>query len=843
MSETITIPGYSIARKLGQGGMASVYLATQHSFERDVALKVMSPLLNSDPSFAARFKREARIVAQLSHASIVPVFDVGEHQSCHYLSMEYLSGGDLKHRLLQGEHDLSLALNVCIALSGALDAAHRKGFVHRDIKPENILFREDGTPVLTDFGIARAVDSGRSMTLAGMLVGTPDYMSPEQVKGLELDGRSDLYSLGIVFFEILTGSVPFKADSNLSVALKQLGEQLPALPAEYAAYQEFLDCLTAKDREQRFASGAEVVRALRVIGPERTVRNRALSRSGGTMPGVAQTRPSMVQAGAAVVSTPPPDAHAYASQPTLAWPRTGNPTQGGGALSGTSPPQSTSLTPGAGAVAAGTSPPQTVSPVGTTTPPQATSAPAAVGGVPVTKRSGAPGWIKTFAQRSQPFWMGAAALAALAVGLTLIVGSFRKGASTEHPPSAVPSAGSAAMPGQSAPVGVATAAQAATPAGGAPPQQSAAALGGVQSQQAAATLGATQAQQAAVAPGAAQSQQAAPALGANQPQQAARTAPANAAPVSAPASVAPSPAAAAPTPTQSLAQAAGAPAPTKPAVEPSQAQAETTSRHKRLLEERRQRKAEEAQKLAQEAEEVKAAQVKEQESHIVALLAAAKSEYAAGALWQPAGANAADHYRDILKMQPDRAEALAGAHRVANVLAAEAAQTESVGDVYNSGLLIAQVQTLQPDHPKLAELQAKLQQMQATPTSPDALARSRLDRAAKLIARAEEDLGHTPLDYHAVDDATDQYDHAVSLASTAPGLPSLRERLVSAYAVAVTTEINNHDTKRAHKLINTARKRKWSSDELDQLEASLQAAEAPPTVTIKEAGASGGSAH
>ena len=210
MTETITVPGYSIARKLGQGGMASVYLATQHSFERDVALKIMSPLLNSDPSFAARFKREARIVAQLSHASIVPVFDVGEHQSCHYLSMEYLSGGDLKQRLLQGEHDLSLALNVCIALSAALDVAHRKGFVHRDIKPENVLFREDGTPVLTDFGIARALDSGRSMTLAGMLVGTPDYMSPEQVKGLELDGRSDLYSLGIVFFEILTGGVPFK---------------------------------------------------------------------------------------------------------------------------------------------------------------------------------------------------------------------------------------------------------------------------------------------------------------------------------------------------------------------------------------------------------------------------------------------------------------------------------------------------------------------------------------------------------------------------------------------------------------------------------------------------------
>jgi len=217
--ETIIIPGYRIESLLGQGGMANVFLAIQESFERHVALKVMSPLLNSDPSFAARFKREARIVAQLSHASIVPVFDVGEHQWHHYLSMEYLPGGDLKRRILQGGGDLNLALNVCTALSAALDLAHRKGFVHRDIKPANILFRADGTPVLTDFGIARVFDSGRSMTVAGMLVGTPSYMSPEQVKGLELDGRSDLYSIGIVFFEILTGSVPFNADSTLSTAL------------------------------------------------------------------------------------------------------------------------------------------------------------------------------------------------------------------------------------------------------------------------------------------------------------------------------------------------------------------------------------------------------------------------------------------------------------------------------------------------------------------------------------------------------------------------------------------------------------------------------------------------
>jgi hypothetical protein len=297
------------------------------------------------------------------------------------------------------------------------------------------------------------------------------------------------------------------------------------------------------------------------------------------------------------------------------------------------------------------------------------------------------------------------------------------------------------------------------------------------------------------------------------------------------------------TPGQNVAPTLGSAVPATPAVEASQAQAETAARRKRLLEERRQRKAEDANRLAQLAADVRAAQLKEQDAHIREMLVEAKSEYAAGALWQPAGASAADHYRDILKMQPDRAEALAGAQRVANVLAAEAAQTESVGDVYNSRLLINQVQSLQPDHPKLADLQAKLQQLESAPTSPDALVRGRLDRAAKLIARAEEDLGHSPLDYHAVDDATDQYDRAVSAAPMAPGLPSLRERLAGAYAAAVQTEINSHDLKRARKLINTAHKRKWSSDEMDQLEASLQAAAAPPTATIKEAGASDGSTH
>jgi serine/threonine protein kinase len=766
MTDTITIPGYSIVRKLGQGGMASVYLAVQHSFEREVALKVMSPLLNSDPSFAARFKREARIVAQLSHASIVPVFEVGEHQSCHYLSMEYLSGGDLKRRILDGERDLALALNVCTALSGALDTAHRKGFVHRDIKPENILFREDGTPVLTDFGIARALDSGRSMTVAGMLVGTPDYMSPEQVKGLELDGRGDLYSLGIVFYEILTGAVPFKADSTLSVALKQVGEPLPALPPEQSAYQEFLDCLTAKDREERFASGAEVVRALRVIGSERNVRNRA------------PLRPQPVN------ETPTAE-QPYESQPTLARPRI-----------------VTSVTP-----------------VETPTP------------TPVAQ----PTWFQKLASRTQPFWMTIAAIVALAVGVALIAG----GLNSPHRASST-TASTHPLPPSTQPDPLTTPAPS-TPAVTAPPAPAAAprprATLSDTAPRAALANTSPPAPAAGTAPHVptAGTSSLVPAAGTTSGATAANTPP--------PALAASTPPPAPATVTASRAPLANTPTPgSPPLAQESTSTAGTAplSRRKRLEEQRRQRKQDEAQMLAQHAAELHAAQMQAQETHVQELLLSAKSELASGALWHPAGANAADHYREVLRLQPTQPEALAGAQRVANVLAAEAAQSESVGDVYNTRLLLEQVQSLQPDHPKLADLQARLEQLQSAPTSPDTRDRERLDRAAKYMTRMEQDLGRNPLDYRAVDAATDDYDRALSAASMAPGLPSLRERLIDAYATAVRTEMDNHDPKHAQKLITTAHKRKWTSDELDQLETGLKASAAPTATTapIKEAGAS-----
>lgn len=256
------IPGYKIERELGRGGMATVYLAVQESVSRDVALKVMSPVLQADRTFGERFMREARIAANLHHRNVVAIHDVGVHDDFHYIAMEYLPGGELKSRL-GGKCDAVQTLRIIREIADALNYAHARGYIHRDIKPDNILFREDGSSVLTDFGIARATNSATQMTRTGAVVGTPHYMSPEQARGKPIDHRADLYSLGIVFHEILTGAVPYEADDSLAVGIKHITEPIPKLPETWAQYQPMLDKLLAKDPELRYQSGAELVRDLR----------------------------------------------------------------------------------------------------------------------------------------------------------------------------------------------------------------------------------------------------------------------------------------------------------------------------------------------------------------------------------------------------------------------------------------------------------------------------------------------------------------------------------------------------------------------------------------------------
>ncbi|WLH90302.1 serine/threonine-protein kinase [Pseudomonas sp. FP453] len=257
----ILIPGYDIHGEIGEGAMASVYLATQRSLERKVALKVMAAALAADPTFCERFLREGKTLARLSHPHTVTIHDIGNVSELYYMAMEYLPNGTLKERIAAGmtpEQGVTLIRQI----ASALGYAHAQGLVHRDVKPANILFRADGTAVLSDFGIAKSLDDRTQFTQAGFAVGTPSYMSPEQARGQEIDGRADLYALGVVLYEILVGKLPYSGTDALSTALAHLTEPLPELPVHHGRYQSVLRKLLAKDPAERFPDAAALLLAL-----------------------------------------------------------------------------------------------------------------------------------------------------------------------------------------------------------------------------------------------------------------------------------------------------------------------------------------------------------------------------------------------------------------------------------------------------------------------------------------------------------------------------------------------------------------------------------------------------
>jgi serine/threonine protein kinase len=262
------IGNYQIVAEIGHGGMGTVYRAHQPSLSRWVAIKILSPNLEEDAEFFKRFKQEALATAALDHSNIIHIYDTGEDQWLHYIAMEYISGGNLFTRMKTRAGPLAVteAVSIATQMALALDFAHRRGIVHRDVKPSNILLDpEGGRAVLSDLGIARALE-GTRLTRTGITMGTPEYMSPEQAEGKPLDGRADLYSLGIVLYEMLTGHIPFQADTPLALLYKHIHEAPtdprqpnPAIPKKLAAV---VQKALAKDPAKRFASGQQMADAL-----------------------------------------------------------------------------------------------------------------------------------------------------------------------------------------------------------------------------------------------------------------------------------------------------------------------------------------------------------------------------------------------------------------------------------------------------------------------------------------------------------------------------------------------------------------------------------------------------
>ncbi|OGT56188.1 MAG: hypothetical protein A3E01_04820 [Gammaproteobacteria bacterium RIFCSPHIGHO2_12_FULL_63_22] len=250
--------GYTLLRELGRGGMAIVYLAEQQSLGREVALKVMSPGSDQDPTLAERFLREARIAANLHHPHIVAIHDFGVHDGSLFIAMEYEPGGSVLPP--HGEClEPKAALRIVRDIASALDYAHGRGVVHRDIKPENILRRADGSAMLSDFGIARMMHGESVLTVEGTSVGTPHYMSPEQLRGEKVDGRSDIYSLGVVLWQLLTGDLPYSGTDNWAIGTQHISADIPRLPSSRATLQSLIDAMMAKRAEDRPQSGSEVV--------------------------------------------------------------------------------------------------------------------------------------------------------------------------------------------------------------------------------------------------------------------------------------------------------------------------------------------------------------------------------------------------------------------------------------------------------------------------------------------------------------------------------------------------------------------------------------------------------
>jgi serine/threonine protein kinase len=297
---------YQIVAPLGEGGMAAVYKAYQlGKMNRYVALKILPQQLAKSPQFVKRFDQEANVLAKLQHPRILPVFDFGESEGYAYLAMPFIESGTLAD-LLHGEPlPLPQIRSLIVQVAEALDYAHSRGLVHRDVKPSNVLVDERGNCLLSDFGIAKILEGTEQFTATGGIIGTPAYMSPEQGRGETLDGRSDIYSLGVMLFEMATGRVPYNAETPLAVIIKHMQDPLPPPrsinPSLPEAVEHVIFKALAKHGEDRYRTADEMARALLAAIPEPA----ALSDQAEIASTLLETRAATTQAKAKTQTKPP----------------------------------------------------------------------------------------------------------------------------------------------------------------------------------------------------------------------------------------------------------------------------------------------------------------------------------------------------------------------------------------------------------------------------------------------------------------------------------------------------------------------------------------------------------
>src|SRR6185503_344057 len=285
---------YELREELGRGGMATVYRAYDPLFEREVALKILKQELLENVHLRERFERETKIIAKLEHAAIVPVYDVGNDNNQLFFVMRYMAGGSLVERIQDRSLSLAEIAHIIQRVAAALDYAHNKGVIHRDLKPGNILFDEYNNAYISDFGIAKLARASVKLTSSG-IIGTPTHMSPEQAMGEEVDGRSDIYSLGVMLFEMLSGKTPYEATTPLGMAFKHAADPIPHIlkinPNLPKGIETVIEKVMAKNRDERYDSGTEFANAFIT-----------------TMPGVLPPDANLV--------TPPPSARNAEAQTT-----------------------------------------------------------------------------------------------------------------------------------------------------------------------------------------------------------------------------------------------------------------------------------------------------------------------------------------------------------------------------------------------------------------------------------------------------------------------------------------------------------------------------------------------